>query len=176
MTMKKIYIISTIVGVMLTIFLSHPASALSDAQSGAIVQGCASIKQSLRALQRTDARSRSYLGMAYEDLLSKFIAPFNLRLINTNQPNANLTTIHSNIIDTRKKFISEYTTYSQALEDLVASDCYGHPDIFYDKLQDTKRKRANLSGTTTTLRNLLSEYLTAVRKLKTTLGAKDGGE
>ena len=176
MIMKKLYIVSAIIGVLLAIFLSRPASALSETQSGAIVQGCASIKQSLRALQRTDARTRSYLGMSYEELLTDFITPLNLRLINTNQPNANLTTIHSNIIETRKRFISEYTTYSQALEVLVSADCYGHPDDFYNKLQDTKRKRASLSGTTTTLRNLLSEYLTAVRKLKTTLGVKDGAD
>ncbi len=179
--MKKvatIFTISVFVGAVSILsgilFTTNSASAISEPQSDAIVHNCASIKQSLRALQRTDARSRSYLGSAYETLLSKFITPLNLRLINTNQPNANLTTIHSNIIDTRKNFISEYTTYSQALEDLVATDCYGHPEDFYNKLQDTKRKRATLSSTTTTLRNLLSEYLTAVRKLKNTLGAKDG--
>ena len=174
--MKKRIIFSAFVGVLLGLFLAHPASAISEEQKGAIVQNCASIKQSLRTLQRTDARSRSYLGSAYETILSKFIAPLNLRLINTNQPNANLTTIHSSIIDTRKNFITEYTTYSQALEDLVASDCYNHPEEFYDKLQDTKKKRANVSTTTTNLRNLLSEYLTGVRKLKSTMEAKDGGE
>ncbi|MBQ6127920.1 hypothetical protein IJI69_04540 [Candidatus Saccharibacteria bacterium] len=174
--MKKRIIFSAFVGVLLGLFLAHPASAISEEQKGAIVQNCASIKQSLRTLQRTDARSRSYLGSAYETILSKFIAPLNLRLINTNQPNANLTTIHSSIIDTRKNFITEYTTYSQALEDLVASDCYNHPEEFYDKLLDTKKKRANVSTTTTNLRNLLSEYLTGVRKLKSTMEAKDGGE
>ena len=174
--MKKRIIFSAFVGVLLGLFLAHPASAISEEQKGAIVQNCASIKQSLRTLQRTDARPRSYLGSAYETILSKFIAPLNLRLINTNQPNANLTTIHSSIIDTRKNFITEYTTYSQALEDLVASDCYNHPEEFYDKLLDTKKKRANVSTTTTNLRNLLSEYLTGVRKLKSTMEAKDGGE
>lgn len=174
--MKKRIIFSALIGVLLGLFLSHPASALSEEQKGAIVQNCASIKQSLRTLQRTDARSRSYLGSAYETILSDYIAPLNLRLINTNQPNANLTTIHSNIIDVRKNFITEYTVYSQALEDLVASDCYNHPDEFYNKLQDTRRKRANVSTTTTTLRNLLSEYLTGVRKLKSTVETKDGRE
>lgn len=174
--MKKRIIFSAFVGVLLGLFLAYPASAISEEQKGAIVQNCASIKQSLRTLQRTDARSRSYLGSAYETILSKFIAPLNLRLININQPNANLTTIHSSIIDTRKNFITEYTTYSQALEDLVASDCYNHPEEFYDKLQDTKKKRANVSTTTTNFRNLLSEYLTGVRKLKSTMEAKDGGE
>lgn len=173
--MKKCFFIPVFVGVCLFSLQANPVSALSEEQSGSIVQNCASIKQSLRTLQRTDARSRSYLGTAYETILSKFIAPLNLRLINTSQPNANLTTLHSNIIETRKNFIAEYTTYSQALEDLVSSDCYSHPEDFYTKLQNTRRKRANLSSTTTTFRNLLSEYLTGVRKLKSTIGAKDGG-
>lgn len=172
--MKKIFIFSLLAVATVSVFLTHPASALSEEQKSNLVQNCAPIKQSLRSLQRADARSRSYLGSAYETILSKFITPLNLRLINVNQPNANLTTIHSNIIDTRKNFISEYTIYSQALEDLIAADCYNHPEEYYDKLQDTRRKRANLSATTTTMRNLLSEYLTGVRKLKNTTGAKDG--
>lgn len=172
--MKKFFCVLFSAVFLLGIFLPLPVSALSPEQSSDLVQNCATIKQSLRTLQRADARSRSYLGSAYETILSNFITPLNLRLININQPNANLTTIHSNIIETRKNFISEYTTYSQALEDLIASDCYNHPEDFYTKLQDTRRKRANLSSTTTTLRNLFSEYLTGVRKLKNTLGADDG--
>ncbi len=174
--MKKFYLAAAFTGVFLSIFLTHPVSALSENQSGAIVQNCASIKQSLRSLQRTDARSRSYLGTAYETILSDFIAPLNLILTSSNQPNINLTTIHSNIVDTRKSFISEYTAYSQALEGLISTDCFNHPEDFYNKLQDAKRKRANVSATTTTLRNLFSEYLTGVRKLKSSIGAKDGGE
>ena len=172
--MKKFYYATLSVAVLLGIFLPLPVSALSPEQSSDLVQNCAQIKQSLHTLQRADARSRSYLGSAYETILTHFIAPLNLRLININQPNANLTTIHSSIIETRQNFVSEYTTYSQALEDLIASDCYSHPEEFFIKLQDTRRKRANLSATTTTLRNLLSEYLTGVRKLKSTIGPKDG--
>ena len=146
---------------------------LSEDQRGAISQHCATTKQSLRTLQRTDARTRSYLGSAYEELLTHYITPLNLRLINSGQPNANLTTIHSEIIETRQRFISEYTTYSQALEDLIATDCQSRPDDFYDKLIDTRKKRAQLSTTTTNLRNLLSEHLTAVRRLRNNLGAQN---
>lgn len=150
-----------------------PASALSEDQRGAISQNCSSMKQSLRALQRTDARSRSYLGSAYEAVLSNFITPLDLRLINTGQPNASLTELHSSILSTRQKFISEYTTYSQSLEELLYADCQNHPDDFYNKLQDTRKKRAELSATTTNLRNLLSEHLTSVRKVKNNLGEKN---
>lgn len=147
---------------------------LDEAQRGAISQHCATTKQALRTLQRTDARSRSYLGSVYENLLSDFIAPLNLLLINSNQPNTNLTTIHSEIIETRKTFIAEYTTYSQYLEDLLAIDCQSHPDEFYKQLVETREKRAALSTTTTHLRNLFSEHITAVKRLRSSLIPQEG--
>ena len=160
---------------VVSIVTAQPVSAaeLSDDQTGAISQHCATTKQSLRTLQRTDARSRSYLGSAYENLLSDYISPLNLRLINSNQPNANLTKIHSQILETRQDFISRYTSYSQALEELISSDCQNHPNEFYDKLTNTRKKRAELSSVTTTLRNLFSEHLTEVRLLRNSLGEKD---
>ena len=147
---------------------AEPAN-LSEDQRGAISQHCATTKQSLRTLQRTDARTRSYLGSAYESLLTNYITPLDLRLINSGQPNSNLINIHSEIIDTRKNFISEYTSYSQALEDLISTDCQSDPDNFYEKLVETRKRRAKVSSTTTTLRNLFSEHLTAVRHLRNSL-------
>lgn len=176
--MKRYIVLPAIVGILLAIFLSRPASALdmTDPDNNPIVHNCASIKQSLRSLQRTDARVRSYLGSSYERILGSFITPLNLRLVSANQPNTNLTTLHSEIVDTRKNFISEYTSYAQSLDDLLASDCYGRPEDFYNKLVETRRRRDVLSTTTTNLRNLIAEHLTAVRKLKNTLGVKDVAE
>jgi len=96
-----------------------------------------------------------------------------LRLINSAQPNATLTDLHSEIINTRKEFNTEYTSYSQSLEELIGIDCYTKPEEFYNKLVETGKKRATVSATTTGIRNLLSEHLTAVRKLRTDLGGKD---
>ena len=71
------------------------------------------------------------------------------------------------IFDTiTKQFISEYTNYSQSLEDLIATDCQNSPEEFYTKLVSTREKRASLSTTTTNMRNLFSEYLTDVKLLR----------
>ena len=148
---------------------SANATDLNNDQKGAISQHCATTKQSLKTLQRTDARSRAYLGSAYETLITNYITPLDLRLISSGRPNANLTTIHSRIIDTRKQFISDYTSYSQALEDLIATDCQSSPEEFYTKLVNTREKRAALSTTTTNMRNLFSEYLTDVKLLRNSL-------
>ena len=145
------------------------AVSLSDDQKGAISQHCATTKQSLKTLQRTDARARAYLGSAYETLITSYITPLDLRLINNGRPNANLTAIHSRIVETRKQFISDYTSYSQSLEDLIATDCQNSPEEFYTKLVNTREKRAALSTTTTNMRNLFSEYLTDVKLLRNSL-------
>ncbi len=144
----------------------QPASALSDTQIGAISQHCGTIKQALKSLQKTDARTRSYLGSIYETIISDYIAPMNLRLIESGQPNAALTDLHSVILDVRKSFVSNYTSYSQSYEDLLAIDCQSDPETFYNRLVETRHRRAEVSSTTTNLRNLFSEYLTAVRKLR----------
>lgn len=150
------------------------STTLDDNQIGAISQNCATIKQSLRALQRADARTRSYLGSAYERVLSDFITPMDLRLINVNQPNATLTTIHSDIIEARQNFVRDYTIYSQKLEELITHDCQNDPQNFYHTLTDTRAKRSALEKSTEKIRRLFSDHLTAVKKLQNSLGDPNG--
>lgn len=165
-----------IITLVLSIFLADGASVFADSsildndQIGAISQNCASIKQSLRALQRTDARARSYLGSAYEKALSDFITPMDLRLINVGQPNATLTTIHSDIITARQEFVHDYTVYSQKLEELITHDCQNDPQNFYHTLEDTRTKRATVEKSTEKIRRLLGDHLAAVKKLEANLG------
>lgn len=178
---RSIYLLAGLIcGLLVSFFASvYPASAessepsLTDDQIGAISQNCASIKQSLRSLQRTDARSRSYLGSAYERILSDFVTPIDLRLINVGQPNADLTNIHSNILSVRQDFVHQYTSYSQSLEELVNIDCQNAPAVFYKQLISTREKRAILAGTTTKLRRLFSEHLKLVEKIKPNFARKE---
>lgn len=150
--------------------VSADSTILDNDQIGAISQNCATIKQSLRALQRTDARTRSYLGSAYERMLSDFITPMDLRLINVNQPNATLTTIHSDIIEARQQFVHDYTVYSQKLEELITHDCQNDPQNFYHTLEDTRAKRATLEKSTENIRRLLADHLAVVKKLEQNTG------
>ena len=169
-----------ILSAILAAQIPHFASAvdLSDDQKGAISQHCATTKQSLKTLQRTDARTRSYLGSAYETLVVNYITPLDLRMISSGRPNANLTTIHSQIVEARKQFNDDYTSYSQALEDLIATDCQSSPEEFYNKLINTREKRAVLSADTTSLRNFFAEYLTDVKLLRNSLESSqnNGGD
>ncbi len=176
---KSILLVSVLVfGLLTSYFPSTSVSAMSDEKSGAISQHCGTIKQALKSLQKTDARSRSYLGTVYETIISKYITPFNTRLINNGQPNVSLTDLHSTILDVRKQFVSDYTSYSQTFETLLSVNCQEDPEGFYWYLGETRKKRAEVSSDTTNMRNLLSEYLTVVRRLKSNTmdGTSDGND
>lgn len=170
--MSKKLAFGFIASVLCVMVITMPSFALSSEKSGAISQHCASIKQALKSLQKTDARSRSYLGSSYETIISKFISPMNMRLIDSGQPNANLTDLHSTILEVRKNFTQSYTSYSQSLEELISANCQLDPEGFYHHLIETREKRAEVSSLSTSLRNLFSEYLTGVRKVRNEYAAK----
>ncbi len=178
--MKKIGIglgLCTAAAIMVSVTFSIPVSALSSEKSGAISQHCGSIKQSLKSLQKTDARSRSYLGSVYETLVSKYIAPMNMRLVESGRPNVNLTDLHSTILEVRKKFVNEYTSYSQSFEELLGIDCQSNPNAFYEQLNNTRKKRSEVSNISNNLRSLFSEYLGGIYKVRDTiLEGKNNGQ
>lgn len=141
-------------------------SGLTAEQAGTISRSCASLKQSLKQLQKTDTSTRSYLGSIYETLLSGFIAPLNLRLTKNNQPSATISDLHSSLISKRQDFSQKFITYSQDFEELLNVDCKSDPEKFYDQLLKTRKSRSALEKTVTEMRNLLDKQLTAVEKLE----------
>ena len=149
--------------------MSEPSFALSDEQRGAISTGCSSIKQSLSKLQKTDSRTRTYLGSIYERALSGFIVPLNLRLIKNNQPSSTLATIQADFITARTDFADDYTIYMRDMETLLAIDCKTNPDDFYQQLESTRTSRADLRQDITKLNNLLAAQNTEVNNIKESL-------
>lgn len=142
---------------------------LSKEQSGAISQSCDSIKQSLKKLQKADTKTRSFLGSFYEDFLTDFISPLNLRLVKNDLPSPTLTKLHSELIDERQDFAKKFTLYAQSLEALLSADCQNHPDEFYTKLLETRKARNSLEQATEAFRMLLEKHQNAVQALKETL-------
>ena len=147
---------------------SVAAVTLSKEQAGAISQSCDSIKQSLRKLQKTDTKTRSFLGGLYEDLLTDFISPLNLRLVKNNLPSTTLTELHSSFISKRQDFAKKFTLYEQSFETLLASDCQKDPTDFYNKLTETRKARTTLEQSTEALRMVLEKHQNAVQTLKGT--------
>lgn len=142
---------------------------ISEEQIGAISQSCDSIKQSLKTLQKDDARVRAYIGSSYENLLSDFISPLNLRLVKNDKPSATLTDIHSNILTKRQDFSQSFILYSQDLENLISIDCKNSPEDFYKQLLKTRTSRAKLAKNVEDMRGLFTKYLDGTKKLKESL-------
>ncbi len=139
---------------------------ISKEQLGAISQSCDSIKQSLKKLQKADTKTRSYLGGIYEDFLTDFISPLNLRLVKNSLPSPTLTSLHSDLINKRQDFAQKFTLYAQSLDALLAVDCQNNPNEFYTKLLETRKARNTLEQSVEAVRMLLEKYQNAVQALK----------
>lgn len=162
--MKRLLVIS-----LVAVVLVSPVSALSEEQTSEISQSCSTIKQHLKNLQLADSRTRSSLGTAYQDFLVSYITPLNVNLVKNNRPSTTISGIYSDILDTRAKFNSRFTTYSQIFEQLLAMDCQKEPENFYAKIEEAREARGKLESSAKKMRSLLGNHYTAVQKLEESL-------
>jgi hypothetical protein len=148
--------------------VSVPVSAaeLSSVQKTSIIDNCSAIKDSLHAVQREDSRIRVYLGRYYESILTKFVTPLNVRLVENSISDTSLIANQEQFVDRRTVFISDYIVYQQALEDLVSTDCKSEPQKFYDKLVITREKRETVNQDVAKMNELTNRQVKLVTKLK----------
>ncbi len=147
-------------------FLSVPVMAISDTQEKAIKSHCETIKVSLKTLQRTDARARVYLGGYYETILSKFITPLNMRLVENSLSNADLVENQNKFVETKNTFVNDFIKYQQMLEELITIDCKEEPEEFYDELVTVRQRRKIMEQDVLKLRSLISEHIKLVYELE----------
>ena len=139
--------------------------AISEGQKNAISDHCVAIKDSLKTVQRQDARARVYLGGRYEKILSKFITPLNVSLVEKNMSNTRLIDNQNNFAEARAKFSDDYVSYQQKLEELVAMDCKNELEKFYEKLVEVRGKREAVSQDVLKMDGLLSRQIRLVKEL-----------
>lgn len=137
---------------------------LSEDKRGAISQYCETTRQTLKNLQKSDARIRTNIGSTYEVLQSRFMIPFNTRLINNNFSIAELSTVQSDFVTLKNTFHNDFTSYSQALDDLIAADCKNNPDGFYKQLITVRDKRKIIHDEVSNLNTLARKYHADVMK------------
>lgn len=140
--------------------------AITEAQSEAIVEHCATIKDDLKKVQKEDARVRVYLGGYYETILSKFITPLNVRLVENNLSSAGLVENQNDFAASRTIFANDFINYQQGLEELVGMDCKEKPEEFYNKLVTVRQKRKTMVQDVLKMRSLISEHVKLVEGLK----------
>lgn len=141
-------------------------SAISKSQEKAITDYCVEIKDNLKNLQKTDARARVYLGGYYESILSKFITPLNVRLVENNLSNADSVENQNDFADAKTLFSNDFISYQQNLEELVGMDCADKPGEFYEKLVKVRQKRKIVEQDVLRIRNLISAHIKLVNQLK----------
>ena len=140
-----------------------PAQAISKNQEVAIVENCEQIRDDLRTIQKSDAKLRVHLGSRYEMILSRFIMPLNMRLVENNLSNAKLVENQNKFADAKTLFNNDYIVYQQSLEELVAMDCKKEPSEFYEKLVKVRQKRKVMERDVLSIRTLISQHIKLVK-------------
>ena len=151
---------------VLGLVFSMPVGAISEGKKTAIIEGCDSIKESLELVQHQDSRARVYLGRYYETVLSKYITPLNVRLVENNLFNSELMDNQDNFSRMRSGFIVDFIEYQRELEKLVSTDCKTEPEKFYERLVKTRERRQEVAIDTAGLKELMTTQLKLVEKLK----------
>ena len=147
-------------------FISVPVFAISDEQKAIIKERCDTIKEDLKSVQHADSRTREYLGRHYETILSKFITPLNMRLVENNLTNSELIGNQDDFTKARKVFMIDYVEYQKALEELTGVDCKAEPGKFYNDLVKVRSKRMAVANDVLALRKLANDQLKLATDLK----------
>ncbi|GHU80696.1 hypothetical protein FACS1894191_6520 [Clostridia bacterium] len=166
--MKRLFLIPIF---LIPIFLSEKASAIeiSEEKAGIISMTCGSIKLSLKNLQKSDVKSREALGKTYETVLTNFMKPLNIRLINNNHSAGALPSLQS-IYSSEKDFFSwTFVDYSKSLESLIAYDCKTDPYGFYARLETVREKREAVRSSALRLVDNRNNYKEEVKTLESSL-------
>lgn len=151
---------------LLAVFAVVPVSAMSETQEKAVKEHCESIKEVLKNAQKDDSRARVYLGAYYETVLTDFMMPLNVRLVENNLSSAGLVENQNKMADAKELFTSDFVNYQKALEELVAMDCKTEPKAFYEKLEKVRQKRKTVEQDTLRVRSVVSEHLKLVNQLE----------
>lgn len=171
--MKKIGIGVGLVAVCLVgICAVGRVGAISEGQKTAIVDHCEAIKEDLKKVQRADARARVYIGGRYETILTDFVMPMNVWLVEKNMSRTELIESQNAISEGKMGFSNDYVDYQQGLEQLVGMNCRAEPEKFYDKLVRVRQKRKKVEQDMQKMTKLLDDYKAQVVKLKEAVSEK----
>ena len=140
--------------------------SISDAQKAAIVDHCTTIIDDLKKVQKDDSRARVYLGGYYETILSKFIIPLNVRLVENNLSSAKLVENQNEMANTKLKFTNDFVDYQKELETLVGMDCKSEPEAFYQKLVAVRKKRKTVASETQKIRSIIDQNIQLVKEVR----------
>lgn len=134
---------------------------------------CSDIKDTLKRVQNSDRNTRVSLGRTYQQILSDFITPMNVRLVKNNRFDYNLNNIQNDFVSAREEFNRRYISYGQTLETVLAIDCKSNPEDFYGKLIEVRNARKNVADSVAEIEAIIDKHTAAVTELKETFRPKE---
>ena len=134
---------------------------------------CSDIKDTLKRVQNSDRNTRVSLGRTYQQILSDFITPMNVRLVKNNRFDYNLNNIQNDFVSAREEFNRRYISYGQTLEAILAIDCKSNPEDFYGKLIEVRNARKNVADSVAEIETIIDKHTAAVTELKETFRPKE---
>lgn len=146
---------------------------LSEEKAENVKTNCSDIKDTLKRVQNSDRNTRVSLGRSYQQILSDFITPMNVRLVKVNRFDYNLNEIQNHFASAREQFNQDYIRYSQTLETLLATDCKDNPADFYNKLIETREAREKVAKTVQDLETIINEHTEAIKGMKESFRPKE---
>ena len=160
--MKKIFAAISI----FALSLAGVSVFAADKHEEKIVSNCALIKEKIVNLQHEDSKTRVNLGKYYESILSNFIVPLNLRLVENNISNSELVENQGDYKAYRQNFIDDYISYQQSLENLASINCEESPAQFMEKIVDTRAKRKIVATDVVKMKGIINKQVSLVKKLQ----------
>ena len=152
--------------VMVLAFLPvYNVMAISEGQSNLIKNKCDSIQEDLKQLQVDDSRVRVYLGALYERVLTKYIVPLNVRLVENSISDVDFIENQNNFVAAKIAFVDDFVNYQRSLEELTLIDCKKNTESFYQKLTVVREKRAIMAKDVTKLSGLMTKQKSLVLSL-----------
>ena len=131
---------------------------------------CDSLQSSLGRLHTSDALLRVNVGQTYNSISVRLMARLNSRLALNRIDSLETVEIANRFDQLRVEFAANYNDYETAMSSLVKIDCKQKPAEFYAQLLTTRDLRLRLAETVKLLNGSISDYRTAVERVKSGLG------
>lgn len=145
------------------VFAADEEVKISETKMNGIINQCETIIHDLKQVQKQDARARVYFGGYYETILTKFITPMNMRLVENNLSTVEFVENQNNYLSARTNFINDYINYQKNLEELITINCKAESAKFYKKLETTRVGREKVSDDIKKMSKLINKYSELVK-------------
>lgn len=166
MRKMTIFLVCVMLMVLSLGFFRSNVRSIEKNQEAIIVDKCSEIHESLKEIQKNDAKVRVFLGGKYETILNSYMVPLNVRLVENNLSNSGLIEVQNSFAETRVVFSNDYVNYQQSLENLASIDCKTEPKKFYDELVIVRKKRMTMEQDVLKMRSLITKFIKLVTELK----------